>query len=56
MLLISLKRLLRLINLPETPRNGRHSSSIAKEVPRIREYWIDPRYVIKEKEKGNPLS
>jgi hypothetical protein len=35
MLLINLRRLLRLVNLPETPRNGGHSSGIAKEVPRI---------------------
>jgi hypothetical protein len=55
MLLINLKRLLRLGNLPETPHNGGHSSGIAKEVPRIWEYWIDPKYVIEEKQKGNPL-
>lgn len=35
MLLINLRKLLRLVNLPETPRNGGYSSAIAKEVPRI---------------------
>ena len=35
MLLINLRRLLRLGNLPETPHNGGQSSGIAKEVPRI---------------------
>jgi hypothetical protein len=52
MLLVNLRRLLRLVNLPETPRNCGYSSAIAKEEPRIREYWIDPRYVIEEKEKA----
>jgi hypothetical protein len=30
MLLINLRKLLRLVNLPETPRNGGYSSAIAK--------------------------